>query len=268
MYVDFLPYIISAIISGTISLITAVYIRRYVTGISRVRILRALFRHIEIPLEENKKMNLLSLYEAMYAVREAELLLYFFIFSDFILPYFSYLALIFPLIYAPFYILFDDFAFREVVTRILFSIFNKNTYIIVNKSWLYFDPYFVQLIIYSIFFTIFEIIKYKLYSNEVLLEIIIILEIFIIIILQISRIFLPKLRYREDFESAIFLKSGIRPRIRVHTNKDDIEGKVKDVKDDLVIDTEKSEVYIPWENIVYFEIIKEENNKSVLIKYS
>lgn len=267
MYVDFLPYIISAIISGTISLITAVYIRQYVTGISRVRILRALFRHIEIPLEENKKMNLLSLYEVMYAVREAELLLYFFIFSDIILPYFSYLAFIFPLIYAPFYILFDDFAFRKVVTSI-FSIFNKNIYKIVNKSWPYFDPYFVQLTIYSIFFTIFEIIKYKLYSNEALLEIIIVLEIFIIIILQISRIFLPKLHSREDFESAIFLTSDIRPRIRVHTNKDDIEGKVKDVKDDLVIDTEKSEVYIPWENIVYFEIIKEENNKSVLSKYS
>jgi hypothetical protein len=36
-----------------------------------------------------------------------------------------------------------------------------------------------------------------------------------------------------------FLDGGIRPKIKAHTNNGVVEGKVVDIRDDLVLDTEK-----------------------------
>jgi hypothetical protein len=36
-----------------------------------------------------------------------------------------------------------------------------------------------------------------------------------------------------------FLADGIRPKIKAHTNSGIVEGKVVDIRDDLVLDTEK-----------------------------
>jgi hypothetical protein len=49
-----------------------------------------------------------------------------------------------------------------------------------------------------------------------------------------------KLQCKEDFESVFFLSGGIRLKIKAHTNNGIVEGKVVDIRDDLVLDTEKA----------------------------
>ncbi|MEJ2778101.1 hypothetical protein [Stygiolobus sp. RP850M] len=48
-----------------------------------------------------------------------------------------------------------------------------------------------------------------------------------------------KLQCKEDFESVFFLSGGIRLKIKAHTNNGVVEGKAVDIRDDLVLDTEK-----------------------------
>ena len=49
-----------------------------------------------------------------------------------------------------------------------------------------------------------------------------------------------KLQCKEDFESVFFLAGVIRPKIKAHTNNGVVEGKAVDIRDDLVLDTEKA----------------------------
>jgi len=66
------------------------------------------------------------------------------------------------------------------------------------------------------------------------------------------------LQISQDFESTFFLASGKILKIEVHINNGVIEGEVVDVRDELTISTKESIAYVPWENIVYFEIVKDD----------
>jgi hypothetical protein len=44
---------------------------------------------------------------------------------------------------------------------------------------------------------------------------------------------------RGTLNQYFFLAGGIRPKIKAHTNNGVVEGKVVDIRDDLVLDTEK-----------------------------
>jgi hypothetical protein len=62
----------------------------------------------------------------------------------------------------------------------------------------------------------------------------------IIAVQVVKRVFIAsKLQCKEDFESVFFLAGGIRPKMKAHTNNGVVEGKVVDIRDDLVLDTEK-----------------------------
>ncbi|WP_016732739.1 hypothetical protein [Saccharolobus islandicus] len=238
VYTNILQYIISAIISGTISLITALYVRRYVANINRARVLRAIFRHIEIPLSNDKKTNLLTLYEMMHFAREIELFLYFIIyfviyFANVSFNLFKSIVLYaLPPLYFPSYFLFD-FVLKTVIDILSCNITIRK---IVDNSWSHFDPFHIQVIIYTIVFTVIEVIGSMRYLNEMTPIYLLGLESTIILGIELYYIFqLSNLHIKEDFQSAFFLASGIRPRIKIHLNNSVVDGKLIDVRDELTI---------------------------------
>ncbi|BFI75401.1 hypothetical protein [Sulfurisphaera ohwakuensis] len=256
-----LPYIISAIISAIISsIIGFLYARYYTVSTSRRRIIRAIFTTIKVE-EKNKSISLRKLYENISAFKGITLLLYIYIFIYLVsLPLFK--SILF-LIFLPFiYILVYITVYTEISNRIFLRLYKKGKIKDIIKGTLdLYNDNSSRLYYSLIFYIIIIIVVNKFYTNIILLIILlaysIVLPIFYFLLPHIS-----KFQCKTDLESLIFLNAGITIKIMVHTSKDSIEGFIFDIRDELVLVNEGRKIYVPWDNILYFEILKTEDNKN------
>ncbi len=148
--------------------------------------------------------------------------------------------------------------FNKVFAYIMYKLSKqRRIYKILEGSLNSYDPNFSKSYISYFFLIIYAINQYKLYENISFLTLFLLYEIPLITVFLIFIRVLPphKFRYKTDIESSIFMSAGIDIKVKVHTSKDSMEGTITDIRDELVLSNEGRKIYIPWDNILYFEIL-------------
>lgn len=270
VFSDIVSYMISATISIIISVMSFLYTRHYVISTSRRRTIRAIFRVAKIK-GENNSISLYELYEFISLFGLLKLLLYFLIYSFlvsiFIVDYSSIFIPILPFLYILFYLLYSRF-FNEVFARVARVLYKQSiVYEIVKDSLDFYDPNFSKLYFSFLLLVFYVFIQYKLYLDIILSTIFLLYEI---VLVTFFLILIPKLlsfnliSYKSDLMSAIFMFSRVIIKAKVHTSKDSLEGIIIDIRDEFVLYNEGRKIYVPWDNILYFEIveIEEKGNRA------
>lgn len=263
-----IPAIISAVTSAIVSIISFLFTRHYVVSGNRRRIIRAIFNVIEVK-DENKSFTLRRLYDSISALKLFKVILYISIYIFFSSPplhnlipftdslYFILISLtLYPFLYNTLY----TEMFNESILSQLYKN-NKKIKNIIEETIEGYNENQSRLVSY-IFYFIYIIWVDEIYTNRVVLSIILILFLPIILWLILSLTRSSKLEYKTDLESLIFRNSGVTVKAKVHTTKDVIEGVITDIRDELVLFDGQKKIYITWDNILYFEIIDEKGKNN------
>ena len=226
-----------------------------------------------IRTKNGKESTLLDVYNNVSSVKSIEKILYFGVFlfvSLLILPRFDKVNLIEVVekLQCIYVIIFLSLSLGLAMYSSFKSTKPKEQstiHYILLRSFLAFNSDFAQGWILFIIYSIYLIAQTHVYLPQYNL-------IFVTtttIILSVLFIFVPALlrffdRYgqRLDLESIIF-KDGLKKvKIKLYIGSSpEIKGEIEDIKDELTVCTNKSSetgtLYVPWENILSFEIVEE-----------
>jgi len=138
----------------------------------------------------------------------------------------------------------------------------KRSFYIINSDFI-FEWFLLTIVLFIILFENFSLSI--LSTNWVSVLEIFLVYTFILILPIFFQYAYPLLgKYvlkHNDLENVVFqdFKGIINISIIVHINGETIKGKIIEIGDELVLNNDEtkshSEIYVPWENIVFFEVV-------------
>jgi len=268
--------ILGIIIPIVTAFITIWYSRQYLTDSYRRKILKIIFlRYIKYPLKNGKykEVWLYELLNDIYSLKSLKIVLFLTVFILLIgtLKYYKsfydmFIAFdVFATIYF-FSLIFLDLYLNPKYKKENLTKINIYKYIIKRSFYIINSDFFFEWIPVTMFFFI---ILFGNFSLSVLsLNWASVLEIFLvytfILILPIFLLYIhPLKKYGvlepHDLGNVIFQDSNINISIIVHINGETIKGKIIKIADELVLINDETEnhsiTYVPWENIMFFEVV-------------
>lgn len=240
---------------------------------SRRRIIRTIFRKMVIRTKNGKESTLLDVYNYVFSAKIMEKILFFGVFSIvslLILPHFGdhnliWIDMVLEIAYV--FIFIFLFLFLAVYSGFKSTKPGELSIIhyIISRSL---QAYNTDLVEGWILFIIYSVLLI-LQNYVFLLEYGVLLGMFTIV-LSVSFIFIPvSSRFLDkyghhilDLESIIFNDGLKKVKIKLYIGSSpEIKGEIEDIRDELTVCTnranERGTLYVPWENILSFEIVEE-----------
>jgi hypothetical protein len=277
--VDYVLLISGIITSIVTALIGIWYTRQYLTDRYRRKILKVIFsQYIEYPLKNGKYKDLWldELLDDIYFLKFLKIVLFLIVFisiSGTLKCYKSFYDMfitfnVFSLIYS-FSLIFLDLYLNprdknENLIKININKYSIKRYIIKRSFYTINSDFFFEWIgVTMIFFMIlFGYFSLSVLSSNWVFVLAIFWVYTFLLLYPIFSLYNP-LKYRilkpHDLRNVIFQDSNINISIIVHINGETIKGKIIEIGDELVLNNNEteshSEIYVPWENIVFFEVV-------------